>query len=323
MGRGCPRSSRRPGTPLAALKTVCGLPPGAGEARPFASCSQGRRQAAELPASSRRRAGGEQLRRAARRPGTISRSLTIWGCRQPLAEKLGYGRPRGVERGLIALVTPPAGSGLSTHVRSRRADQPIGCSGTSSRSKMPRGRRGRSRTSSRCHSTPARASRRARGTRGQCCGRIPGDRHPRRPGSRPGHEARRTRRREPVRGHEPQGHSRERCRGRSRNLLASACHRERSSRTLVGALAQRLVRKLCPKCREEYPPPPELLARLKLNVDQLHLRKPSEHGCRLCGGTGYLGRAAIFELAIGPTVRKAFAAGTDAATFVRRPCRTA
>ena len=90
--------------------------------------------------------------------------------------------------------------------------------------------------------------------------------------------------------------------------------------TLVGSVSQRMVRKLCPKCREEYPPEPEplpkVLAQLKLTPEQRgHVRKASPHGCRLCSGTGYLGRVAIFELASGPTVRKAVAAGTDAATL--------
>jgi hypothetical protein len=90
--------------------------------------------------------------------------------------------------------------------------------------------------------------------------------------------------------------------------------------TLVGSVSQRMVRKLCPKCREEYPPDPEplpkVLAHLKLTPEQRgRIRKASPHGCRLCGGTGYLGRVAIFELASGATVRKAIAAGTDAATI--------
>lgn len=84
------------------------------------------------------------------------------------------------------------------------------------------------------------------------------------------------------------------------------------ARTLVGSLAQRLVRKLCPKCREEYPTPGEVLARLKTTVEKLpHLRKASAHGCRLCRGTGYLGRTAVFELASGSTFRQAIAAKAD------------
>jgi type II secretory ATPase GspE/PulE/Tfp pilus assembly ATPase PilB-like protein len=92
------------------------------------------------------------------------------------------------------------------------------------------------------------------------------------------------------------------------------------ARSLVASLSQRLVRKLCPKCREEYPPEPEplpkVLAQFKLAPEQRgRLRKASSHGCRLCGGTGYLGRTAVFELASGATLRKAVAAATDAATL--------
>lgn len=99
-------------------------------------------------------------------------------------------------------------------------------------------------------------------------------------------------------------------------IMACGVPPQQLARSLVGSVSQRLVRKLCPKCREDYPPPAELLARLKLTPEQLpHLRKASEHGCRLCGGTGYLGRTAIFELATGTTVRKAVAAATDQATL--------
>jgi hypothetical protein len=99
-------------------------------------------------------------------------------------------------------------------------------------------------------------------------------------------------------------------------ILACGVPPQQLARALVGSVSQRLVRKLCPKCREDYPPPAELLARLKLTPEQLpHLRKASEHGCRLCGGTGYLGRTAIFELASGMTLRKAVAATVDPATL--------
>ncbi len=99
-------------------------------------------------------------------------------------------------------------------------------------------------------------------------------------------------------------------------ILSCGVPPQQLARALVGSVSQRLVRKLCPKCREDYPPPAELLARLKLTPEQLpHLRKASEHGCRLCGGTGYLGRTAMFELASGMTLRKAVAATVDPATL--------
>ena len=77
---------------------------------------------------------------------------------------------------------------------------------------------------------------------------------------------------------------------------------------LVGAcvnlvMAQRLVRKICPHCREEYDlSEGELklvgLSRKRLNGKKLHQAK----GCRECRNTGYLGRTGIFELI--PMTRK-------------------
>lgn len=97
-------------------------------------------------------------------------------------------------------------------------------------------------------------------------------------------------------------------------ILACGVPPQLLATTLVGSLGQRLIRKLCPKCREDYPPPAELLARLRLTPEQLpHIRRPSQHGCRACGGTGYLGRTAIYELASGATVRKEIAGGGDIA----------
>ena len=68
-------------------------------------------------------------------------------------------------------------------------------------------------------------------------------------------------------------------------------------------MAQRLVRKICPHCREEYDPSDEELklvglSRKRLNGKKLHQAK----GCRECRNTGYLGRIGIFELI--PMTRK-------------------
>ncbi|MFT5093444.1 MAG: type II secretion system protein E [Porticoccaceae bacterium] len=64
--------------------------------------------------------------------------------------------------------------------------------------------------------------------------------------------------------------------------------------TLDGVLAQRLVRRLCRSCREEYrPTASELPEDLDLPSGQ-HLYRPV--GCRNCHGTNYSGRIAIFEL---------------------------
>jgi type II secretory ATPase GspE/PulE/Tfp pilus assembly ATPase PilB-like protein len=95
-------------------------------------------------------------------------------------------------------------------------------------------------------------------------------------------------------------------------LVAAGVPADLLARTLLGSVSQRLVRKLCPRCREEYPTPPDLLMRLKRTAEQLpHLQRASPHGCRVCWGTGYFGRMPIFELASGATFRKAIAEKAD------------
>ena len=68
--------------------------------------------------------------------------------------------------------------------------------------------------------------------------------------------------------------------------------------TVIGILAQRLVRKLCPHCKEPYVALPEL-------VEQMRLRKFSHDpeitlwhakGCSHCANTGYIGRLSILEM---------------------------
>jgi len=62
---------------------------------------------------------------------------------------------------------------------------------------------------------------------------------------------------------------------------------------LVGVLAQRLVRRLCPDCATVVPAAGHLLHQLGLPVPT-HL--PRAVGCQRCAGTGYRGRVGIFEL---------------------------
>lgn len=96
-------------------------------------------------------------------------------------------------------------------------------------------------------------------------------------------------------------------------LLALKVDREALGRSLLGAVAQRLVRKLCPQCAEGAPPPAELLQFLKLSAEELpEIKKASSFGgCRGCFGRRYVGRTGLFELASGATLRQQLAAEAD------------
>jgi general secretion pathway protein E len=68
------------------------------------------------------------------------------------------------------------------------------------------------------------------------------------------------------------------------------------SSTVIGILAQRLVRVACPHCQEPYLPSPAVLREMKLTADDLGGLKISQvRGCEKCSNTGYWGRTGIFE----------------------------
>ena len=68
------------------------------------------------------------------------------------------------------------------------------------------------------------------------------------------------------------------------------------SSTIIGILAQRLVRVACPHCREPYTPDPTILREMKVDSGSLaDLDIIEVKGCENCSHTGYWGRAGIFE----------------------------
>lgn len=71
---------------------------------------------------------------------------------------------------------------------------------------------------------------------------------------------------------------------------------------LNGVLCQRLVRKLCDTCKEAYAPTPQVLAQLGIPAGRVQaLYRPPQRRevvCPECGGVGYLGRTAIYELLV-------------------------
>jgi len=68
------------------------------------------------------------------------------------------------------------------------------------------------------------------------------------------------------------------------------------SSTLITAIAQRLVRRICEACKEEY----DVSDTLRRDIEtKAEIEAPKTlwrgHGCPMCAGTGYYGRTAVFE----------------------------
>jgi type IV pilus assembly protein PilB len=69
--------------------------------------------------------------------------------------------------------------------------------------------------------------------------------------------------------------------------------------TVEGILAQRLVRKICSRCKRVVTPSQEMIDLLKLDSKIVKERKfYAGTGCEECGGIGYRGRTGIYELLI-------------------------
>jgi len=67
------------------------------------------------------------------------------------------------------------------------------------------------------------------------------------------------------------------------------------SSSVLGVLAQRLIRKICAHCKQEYEPDKAVLAVLGIE-DKPEQKFCRGRGCGICGKTGYKGRQGIFEL---------------------------
>ena len=91
------------------------------------------------------------------------------------------------------------------------------------------------------------------------------------------------------------------------------------SSTLIGAMAQRLVRKICTQCITERTLSTEEAASLRLTVPPGKKIKVKEgQGCHECRGTGYLGRCGIFEiLPIDESIKHLIVEGRDAPEIKR------
>ncbi len=80
------------------------------------------------------------------------------------------------------------------------------------------------------------------------------------------------------------------------------------AKTLLGVANQRLIRKLCEECKQAYAPNRDLFRKFNINAEKTKVLyragkvQYDKHGkpstCEHCQGTGFVGRTAIFEMAV-------------------------
>jgi len=69
------------------------------------------------------------------------------------------------------------------------------------------------------------------------------------------------------------------------------------SATMEGVVSQRLIRKICPKCKEEFTPTEEMLMELELSPEDVEGKTFYRGlGCENCMNSGYRERLALFEI---------------------------
>ena len=85
--------------------------------------------------------------------------------------------------------------------------------------------------------------------------------------------------------------------------------------SLMIVVGQRLLRKVCLKCKRVYKPSPELIKELRLS-EMKDITFVEGEGCHECRGTGYSGRIAIYEvLAIDEAIRNLIIAKASSTTI--------
>ncbi|MEW5848383.1 MAG: type II secretion system ATPase GspE [Myxococcota bacterium] len=91
--------------------------------------------------------------------------------------------------------------------------------------------------------------------------------------------------------------------------------------SMIGILAQRLVRVVCQECREAYQPTPEELAEIGIDARKLPTIPTifRKRGCNRCSNTGYVGRRGIYELMlIDDDIRQLILKNVDSGTIKRK-----
>ncbi|MEE3319139.1 MAG: GspE/PulE family protein [Pseudomonadota bacterium] len=96
------------------------------------------------------------------------------------------------------------------------------------------------------------------------------------------------------------------------------------SATVIGVMAQRLVRTLCPSCKEEVAPDAdaweELVRPFKMKMPEKICRPV---GCLECRGTGYLGRMGVYEtLPLNTAMKNNITRGAELETLTRQALKS-
>ena len=93
------------------------------------------------------------------------------------------------------------------------------------------------------------------------------------------------------------------------------------SSTVVSVVAQRLIKKICPHCKEPYEPSPRDFRRLKYTAHDLkHYNFQLGSGCEHCDYTGYNGRIGVFELLVLNEAVKEAILAQKPSSRIRRIC---
>jgi general secretion pathway protein E len=85
------------------------------------------------------------------------------------------------------------------------------------------------------------------------------------------------------------------------------------SSALIGVIAQRMVRRVCPYCSRPIEVSPEEREAYEEEMGEKRSEFIVGAGCNFCAGTGYLGRTGIFEvLVVSEAIRRIIVKGADA-----------
>jgi type IV pilus assembly protein PilB len=92
--------------------------------------------------------------------------------------------------------------------------------------------------------------------------------------------------------------------------------------SVMAIMAQRLVRVVCPKCKQDYTPEQSEIDQFGITPDQLATAKWARgKGCAHCQHTGYRGRCAVFELMVMNSTLREMTFKSEPAQNLRRQAR--